>query len=99
MRDFVNSASRIWLVGRSKLCYNADIIDGEVIGRQQNKRIGNGFEFYNEFIDKNLYYVDKTLLIRDLFEKGAKVSLFTRPRRFGKTLVLTMLKTFFERGL
>lgn len=33
MRDFVNSASRIWLVGRAKLCYNADIIDGETIGR------------------------------------------------------------------
>lgn len=62
----------------------------------RKKRIGIGFEFYKEFIDKSLYYVDKTLLIRDLFEKGGKVNLFTRPRRFGKTLALTMLKTFFE---
>lgn len=58
-----------------------------------------GFEFYKEFIDKNLYYVDKTLLIRDLFEYGSKVNLFTRPRRFGKTLALTMLKAFFEQQL
>lgn len=63
---------------------------------QQKKRIGIGFEFYKEFLDKQLYYVDKTLLIRDLLAQGGKVSLFTRPRRFGKTLTLTMLKTFFE---
>ena len=43
-----------------------------------------------------MYYVDKTLLIRDVVEKGGKVTLFTRPRRFGKTLALSMLRTFFE---
>ena len=61
------------------------------------KKIGIGYEFYKEFIDQALYYVDKTLLIRDIVEKGGKVTLFTRPRRFGKTLALTMLKTFFEK--
>lgn len=61
------------------------------------KKIGIGYEFYKEFIDQNLYYIDKTLLIRDVIEKGGKVTLFTRPRRFGKTLALTMLKTFFEK--
>ena len=60
------------------------------------KKIGIGYEFYKEFVDRNLYYVDKTLLIRDIIEKGDKVNLFTRPRRFGKTLSLTMLQTFFE---
>ena len=60
------------------------------------KKLGIGYEFYKEFIDQNLYYVDKTLLIRDIITKGGKVNLFTRPRRFGKTLSLTMLKTFFE---
>ena len=43
-----------------------------------------------------MYYVDKTLLIRDVFQLGGKVTLFTRPRRFGKTLALSMLRTFFE---
>ncbi len=42
------------------------------------------------------YYVDKTLLIKDFLDERPKVSLFTRPRRFGKTLTMDMLKTFFE---
>ena len=42
------------------------------------------------------YYVDKTLLIREFLDERAQVSLFTRPRRFGKTLNMDMLKTFFE---
>ena len=61
------------------------------------KKIGIGYENYKRFIDENLYYVDKTLLIRDLVEKGGEVTLFTRPRRFGKTLALSMLRTFFEK--
>ena len=60
------------------------------------KKIGIGYENYKEFVDQKLYYVDKTLLIRDVLEKGGKVTLFTRPRRFGKTLALSMLRTFFE---
>ncbi|MBQ8912860.1 MAG: AAA family ATPase [Lachnospiraceae bacterium] len=43
-----------------------------------------------------MYYIDKTMLISDVIEKGGKVTLFTRPRRFGKTLALSMLRTFFE---
>ena len=46
----------------------------------------------------NYYYVDKTLLIKDLLDERAKVSLFTRPRRFGKTLNMDMLRVFFERS-
>ena len=61
------------------------------------KPIPIGVEFYKEMIDKGYYYVDKTLLIRDLLEQKNKVTLFTRPRRFGKTLAQTMLRTFFER--
>ena len=45
----------------------------------------------------NYYYVDKTMLIRDFLDERAKVSLFTRPRRFGKTLNMDMLRVFFER--
>ena len=46
---------------------------------------------------QNSYYVDKTLLIRDLIDDQAPVILFTRPRRFGKTLALDMLKSYFEK--
>lgn len=58
-----------------------------------------GIENYKEIVEKSYYYVDKTLLIRDLLDNGGKVYLFTRPRRFGKTLGLSMLKTFFEREI
>ena len=68
--------------------------------REKNMlKIGIGYENYKEFVDQKLYYVDKTLLIRDVVEKGGKVTLFTRPRRFGKTLALSMLRTFFEAEL
>lgn len=60
------------------------------------KKLGVGYENYKDFIDNDLYYVDKTLLIRDIVKKGGKVTLFTRPRRFGKTLALSTIQTFFE---
>lgn len=55
-----------------------------------------GIEFYKQMIDGNYYYVDKTLFIKEILDSGTKVSLFARPRRFGKTLALSMLKVFFE---
>ena len=58
-----------------------------------------GVEFYKQMINKGYYYIDKTLLIRDLLEQKNTVTLFTRPRRFGKTLAQTMLKTFFEKEI
>lgn len=58
-----------------------------------------GIEDYKEIIDKPYYYVDKTLMIKELLDKGGKVTLFTRPRRFGKTLALSMLKTYFEKEM
>jgi len=54
-----------------------------------------GVSNFKELVD-NYYYVDKTLLLRDFIDTRAKVSLFTRPRRFGKTLTMDMIKTFFE---
>ena len=60
------------------------------------KKIGIGYEEYKRFIDDDMYYIDKTMLISDIVEKGGEVTLFTRPRRFGKTLALSMLCTFFE---
>ena len=58
-----------------------------------------GYENYKEIISKELYYVDKTLIIKDIIDKNGKVNLFTRPRRFGKTLILSMLRTFFEKDI
>jgi len=55
-----------------------------------------GHSFFDRVIRDNYYYVDKSLFIRDLLDKGAMVTLCTRPRRFGKTLNQTMLKCFFE---
>lgn len=60
------------------------------------KSVPIGIEFYKQMIDKNYYYVDKTMIIKELLDNPASVSLFTRPRRFGKTLTMNMLKTFFE---
>ena len=58
-----------------------------------------GFSEFKEIFDRNLYYADKSLLIKDLLEAKSKVVLFTRPRRFGKTLNMTMLRTFFEKPM
>ena len=60
------------------------------------KKISTGVEDFREIITKNGYFVDKTLMIRDLIESNAKVTLFTRPRRFGKTLNQSMIRRFFE---
>lgn len=57
-----------------------------------------GVENFEEIINKNYYYIDKTLLIKDLIDLKSKVNLFTRPRRFGKTLNMSMLRCFFEKS-
>lgn len=62
------------------------------------KTLPLGVENFTEIINNNLYYVDKTPLIRDILQDGAKITLFTRPRRFGKTLMMSMLRSFFEVG-
>lgn len=62
--------------------------------RKKPLPIGN--EDFKKIIEKGYYYVDKTLFIKELLDNGSKVSLFTRPRRFGKTLALSMLRYFFE---
>lgn len=65
----------------------------------EKKNLPVGIEFYKKIIDEAYYYVDKTLMIKELLDRQSYVSLFTRPRRFGKTLALDMLKTFFEKEL
>ena len=60
------------------------------------KKISIGVEDFKEIIDKDGYFVDKTLMIKKLIESNAMVTLFTRPRRFGKTLNQFMIRRFFE---
>ena len=57
-----------------------------------------GIESFEEIRKEGFYYIDKTGLIKDLLNNWGKVNLFTRPRRFGKTLNMSMLKSFFEIG-
>ncbi len=62
------------------------------------KKLPIGIEFFKDFKRDNFYYVDKTGFIRDLINTRGSVNLITRPRRFGKSLNVDMLKTFFEIG-
>ena len=57
-----------------------------------------GIENFDEIRKLGFYYIDKTKLIEHLLQSWGKVTLFTRPRRFGKTLNMSMLKSFFEIG-
>ena len=68
------------------------------MGRPEKKKLPVGIENFQEIITEGFYYVDKTALIRDLLNKWSKVNLFTRPRRFGKSLNMSMLKCFLEIG-
>ena len=63
-----------------------------------HKKLPVGIDNFEKIRKNNFYYVDKTGLIRDLLERWAEVNLITRPRRFGKTLNMSMLKCFFEIG-
>ena len=62
------------------------------------KQLPIGIESFSEIIQKDYYYIDKTNMIKDLLNSKSKVTLFTRPRRFGKSLNMDMLKTFFKEG-
>ena len=64
--------------------------------QEKLKKISIGVEDFKEIIEKDGYFVDKTLMIQSLIESNAKVTLFTRPRRFGKTLNQFMIRRFFE---
>ena len=63
----------------------------------KKKSIPLGVDDYKELIEGNYLYIDKTLLIQELWDTKFKVSLVTRPRRFGKSIALSMLRYFFEK--
>ena len=96
-----------------QLCTSGEIAGAEKAGRKwripecsisamlgksenQKKPLPVGISDYKD-ASTEYYYVDKTLLIKDFLDKKPKVSLFTRPRRFGKTLNMDMLRVFFEK--
>lgn len=62
------------------------------------KKLPIGIDAFEKIRTNNFYYVDKTMFIAELLQNWGEVNLFTRPRRFGKTLNLSMLKCFFEIG-
>ena len=72
------------------------MIEGSV--GKVRKKLPIGIENFEEFSSENFYYADKTLFIKELLQNWGKVNLFTRPRRFGKSLNMSMLKCFFEIG-
>lgn len=75
-------------------------MDGFVRGgrRMERKKLPVGIDSFEKLRREAFYYVDKTGLIIDLLNNWGEVNLFTRPRRFGKTLNMSMLKSFFEIG-
>ena len=68
----------------------------QMLGRK--KKLPIGVDNFEKIRTDGFYYVDKTGLIRDLLNNWGEVNLFTRPRRFGKSLNFSMLKAFFEPG-
>lgn len=63
------------------------------------KPVPIGFEDFKRIIDENMYYVDKSIMIKKLIDNKGCVNLFTRPRCFGNTLNLSMIRRFFEEEL
>ena len=61
------------------------------------KNLPIGIHDFKKIIDGDYFYIDKSLLIKEILDNMAEVTLITRPRRFGKTLNLSMLKYFFEK--
>ncbi len=62
----------------------------------ENREVFVGIDDFKELREGNYYYVDKSLFIKDMLDDGNKVTLITRPRRFGKTLNMSMLKYFLD---
>ena len=60
------------------------------------KKIPTGIKSFSKLKEENYYFVDKTLMIKDFLERGSEVTLVTRPRRFGKTINMSMMSEFFD---
>lgn len=65
---------------------------------EKRKRLPVGVDHFKKIRQQGFYYIDKTNLIKELITNWGEVNLFTRPRRFGKSLIMSMLQSFFEIG-
>lgn len=74
----------------------SDFVYEERLEKMLKRRLPIGIEDYKEMIEWEYYYIDKTLFIKELLDSKSKVTLITRPRRFGKNLGLSTVQTFFE---
>ncbi len=90
----VKKDGRSWLIPANTPCPISINEDGQKVEKKKPLPIGIS-DYKKATID--YYYVDKTLLIKDFIDNKPQVSLFTRPRRFGKTLTMDMLRVFFEK--
>ena len=60
------------------------------------KKVGIGIQDFSKIIENECFYIDKTYFIKEWWESGDKITIITRPRRFGKTLNMSMLEYFFS---
>lgn len=60
------------------------------------RTVAIGIQNYNQIVENNYFYVDKTAFIKEWWASGDSVTLITRPRRFGKTLTMSMVEQFFS---
>jgi hypothetical protein len=63
----------------------------------EHKPLPIGVDDFEKLITRGYYFVDKTMFVKEILDKKSDVNLFTRPRRFGKTLNMSMLQYFAER--
>ena len=68
----------------------------EATGTTKKKKLPIGVSDFKDMMTDNYYYVDKSLFIKEIIHRGDKIILLPRPRRFGKTLNLSMLKYFYD---
>lgn len=74
----------------------AAVMKEAYVDMKNRKKLPIGIENFEKIRTQGFYYIDKTSLIRDLLFQWGEVNLFTRPRRFGKSLNMSMLKALFE---
>lgn len=88
----------IMILSNKRVFYEITNSEGRSVSMEMKLSLPIGIEDFKEVRKDGYYYVDKTSLIEQVLEKRSKVTLFTRPRRFGKSLNMSMLKNFFEIG-
>ena len=81
-------------IGYTKIILS--IIGSFLGGIFMGRNVAIGIQNFNEIIEKNYFYVDKTAFIKEWWDSGDSVTLITRPRRFGKTLNMSMVEQFFS---